>query len=308
MLTVYVPSAVSSFFTFEGVAEDGSFSRPMEEVGARGGGFKLVKGTHTSVEAVRAPVDEVFFDGRMVANSTTHMVLKLVRQRTGAEERFRVEHRVEVPIGAGFGTSASASMGAAVAALKALNYRATLRLAAEIAHEADIVCHTGLGTVAAIYSSSGVGGLIVQAGGPGICRVEAFMEDFEKYSLIAATFRSREKRPLLTSPDLIRKVNEVGSKTMETIMEEPTSVKMLKESRRFALQTGLGSRELDKVCDLMEEAGAIAATHNMIGEAVHCLAWREDARHVTGRISESYPDARLTVSKLTDVSTRIIER
>ena len=69
MRSVYVPSAVSCFFTFEGVNPDGSFSRPLDEVGARGGGFKLVKGTHTTAEKISSPADAVFFDGRPIANS-----------------------------------------------------------------------------------------------------------------------------------------------------------------------------------------------------------------------------------------------
>ena len=307
MRSVYVPSAVSCFFTFEGVNADGSFSRPVEDVGARGGGFKLVKGTHTTAEKIASHADEVFFDGRPIANSTTQTVLDLVRKRTGSAQKFRIEHRVEVPIGAGFGTSASASLGASTAALLELGYRSTMKLAADIAHEADIVCHTGLGTVASICTSSGVGGLIVKAGGPGVCRIEAFMEDFEKCSLIALTFASRQKRLVLTSPELIAKVNEAGDRVIKNVLADPSSSLMLKESRKFALETGLGSKDADKACSLLEEAGAIAAAHNMIGEAVHCIAWRDDTRHITARVTEAYPSARLTVSKLSEASVRVID-
>lgn len=307
MRTVYVPSAVSSFFTFEGVGEDGSFIQPLQRVGAKGGGFKLVKGTHTSAELIESPEDEVLFDGRPIANSTTHAVLNIVRRRTGSKGHFRVTHWVEVPIGAGFGTSASASIGAAVAVLREIDFKGTFRLAGEIAHEADLVSHTGLGTVGAIYASAGTGGLIVEPGGPGVCRVEAFMEDFEKLSLIAVTFKSREKRPLLTSSDIIKRVNEVGTRTLERVMSNPSSVVMLRESRKFAVDAGLATPELDKVCSLMEEAGALASAHNMIGEAAHCIAWRDDARHVTKRLIESYPAARLTVSKMTESSFKVQE-
>jgi len=307
MRSVYVPSAVSSFFTFEGVGADGSYSQPLEKVGARGGGFKLVKGTHTTVEKISFPSDEIFFDGRPIANSTTQVVLDIVRRRTGSKQRFRVSHRVEVPIGAGFGSSASASLGASTAALVELGQKSTLRLAADIAHEAELVCHTGLGTVGAIYSSSGVGGLIVQGGGPGICRVEGFMEDFERYSLIAVTFASRQKRSLLTSPEVVAKVNRAGVETLEKVAADPSSIRMLRESRKFALDTGLGSKDADKACTLLEEAGAIAAAHNMIGQAVHCLAWRDDARHITHRVAEAYPSARLTVSKLTESSVHLMD-
>jgi pantoate kinase len=305
MRSVYVPSAVSCFFTFEGFDPDGSLSRPLEEVGARGGGFKLVKGTHTTAERLASPADEVFFDGRPVANSTTQTVLDLVRKRTGSSQRFRIEHRVEVPIGAGFGTSASASLGASTAALLEIGYKSTSKLAADIAHEADIVCHTGLGTVGAICTSSGVGGLIVKGGGPGACRIEAFMEDFEKCSLIALTFASRQKRLLLTSPELMSKVNAAGEKVMKAVLADPSASFMLKESRKFALETGLGSKDADKACSLLEEAGAIAAAHNMIGEAVHAIAWRDDTRHITARATEAYPSARLTVSKLSEASVRV---
>jgi pantoate kinase len=291
----------------EGTNPDGSYLQPLERVGARGGGFKLVKGSHTAVTKIEEPTDRVFFDGRPIANSTTQAVLDIARRRTGSKQRFMVSHRVEVPIGAGFGSSASTALGAATAVLLELGERSTMRLAADVAHEAELLCHTGLGTVGSLYSSSGVGGLMVRGGGPSTCRIEAFMEDFERYSLIALTFASREKRPALTSPEMIVKVNEAGEKVMEGVLADPTSARMLKESRKFALETGLASKDTDKACTLLEEAGAIAAAHNMIGEAVHCLAWRDDARHITARAIEAYPSARLTVSKLTESSVHVVD-
>ncbi len=307
MRYVYVPSAVSCFFTMVGVNPDGSYFEPYERVGAQGGGFKLVKGSHTSVTRLDGLEDQVFFDGRPVANSTSQTVLNIIRRRIGSKQKFIVNHRVEVPIGAGFGSSASTALGTATAVLVELGAKSTLRLAADVAHEAELVCHTGLGTVGSLYSSSGVGGLIVQGGGPSTCRIEAFMEDFEKYSLIGLTFSSREKRPLLTSPEMIGKVNDAGRKVMENVLANPTSANMLRESRRFALETGMASKDADKACSLLEEAGAIAAAHNMIGEAVHCLAWRDDARHITARAVEAYPSARLTVSKLTESSVHVVD-
>ncbi|HVP22600.1 MAG TPA: hypothetical protein VMS77_01660 [Conexivisphaerales archaeon] len=307
MRYVYVPSAVSSFFTFEGVAPDGRYVEPLDKVGARGGGFKLVKGSHTAVTKIDELADKVLFDGRPIANSTTQTVLDIIRGRTGSRQRFLVSHRVEVPIGAGFGSSASTALGASTAVLLELGQKVTLRQAADIAHEAELLCHTGLGTVGSLYASSGVGGLIVQGGGPGTIRIEAFMEDFEQYSLIAMTFGSREKREILTSGEVMRRVNEAGQRALENVLADPSSARMLRESRRFALETGIASKDSDKACALLEEAGAIAAAHNMIGEAVHCLAWRDDARHITARAAEAYPSARLTVSKLTESSVHVVD-
>jgi pantoate kinase len=306
MRSVYVPSAVSCFFTFEGVGDDGSFVRPLQEVGARGGGFKLVKGTHTTAQPIDSPGDQVFFDGRPIANSTTQAVLDLTRKRTGLKTHFRVDHRVEVPIGAGFGTSASASIGAAAAVLLESGVKTTLRTAAEIAHEAELISHTGLGTVGSIYASSGVGGVVVRGGGPELCQVEGFMEDFERFSLIALTFGSRQKREILTSPEVIKRVNAAGKVVLERVLASPSSALLLKESRWFALETKLASQDADKACSLLEEAGAVAAAHNMIGEAVHCLAWRDDTRHIMQRASEAYPSARITVSKLSEAAVRVI--
>ena len=60
-----------------------------------------------------------------------------------------VEHHVEVPLGAGFGTSGAAALSLALALNEALSLGLSKIEAAQLAHVAEVECKTGLGTVIA---------------------------------------------------------------------------------------------------------------------------------------------------------------
>jgi len=65
---VLVPTAVSSFFTIEGLNERGEPVVPIQLAGARGGGFKLSSLTSTSVK--KSDKDKVYFNGKHIENTT----------------------------------------------------------------------------------------------------------------------------------------------------------------------------------------------------------------------------------------------
>jgi pantoate kinase len=297
LVKVFVPTAVSSFFTVEGLNERGEPELPLQLVGARGGGFKLALGTTTVVR--RASGQEVVsFNRKVIDGTTTHKVLEIVRDRLRVRQKFHVTHEVPLPWGCGFGTSASTAFGAAVGAILASGRASTLKLPAQIAHEAEIICHTGLGTVGSLYGSSGCGGLITRAGGPGICELEPFTEYYDDFRIVATSLRPRAKKEILTSKRHMQKINRAGLKTLERILERPSSKRMLKQSRTFAEETGLADEEVLRICDLMERKGAIAATQNMVGEAAHCIVKSEHAEELARLLRSRYPSAVTVVSGL----------
>ena len=125
--------------------------------GSRGAGVSLKKGVETKVRVERASQSSL--DIKINGDSTQYFevsevvalkALSLYEDSLSAKDvRLRIEHKTDVPVGAGFGSSGAAALSLAVALNQALGLNLSQIEAAQIAHVADVECKTGLGTVIA---------------------------------------------------------------------------------------------------------------------------------------------------------------
>ncbi len=102
---------------------------------------------------------------------TTIRVIETLLAKTNTKYNVTVEHKIEVPIGSGFGTSAGGALTAGLALREALELPLTYNQIGKIAHVAEIQCQTGLGTVSSLTFSGGCV-LVVEPGAPGICQID----------------------------------------------------------------------------------------------------------------------------------------
>jgi len=163
------PGGISSFFEICDTAEDGKPLTELEQIGARGGGFVIDKGVHTQVEVLEAKNTsvEIFINGKLAPEAkTSRTVAETLLAKIEEKRRVTISHKVEVPIGAGFGSSAGGALGTALALSKALSLKLTYNQLGRIAHVAEIKCKTGLGTVGPIMLGGCI--LTVEPGAPGI--------------------------------------------------------------------------------------------------------------------------------------------
>ncbi len=82
-----------------------------------------------------------------------------------------------------------------------------------------------------------------------------------------------EKSSVLSSQEALARVNEAGGrKAVERVRADPTVKTLLREARRFAEESGIGGDpDLLRMADALVEAGAIGASQNMIGKAIHAI-------------------------------------
>ncbi len=114
--SVFVPCAISSFFEICDTNPDGSRIQDPLKIGARGGGFILKKGNTTRARSGKGiKSDQVTINGKSAPGARTSLkVLELLRENYDIEP-VRLSHKIDPPIGSGFGTSGAGAVGAAIA-------------------------------------------------------------------------------------------------------------------------------------------------------------------------------------------------
>src|ERR671919_348908 len=115
---------------------------------------------------------------------------------------FEVPHDVEIPIGFGLGSSGAAALSLSYALNQVLDIGLNRTQAAQIAHQAEIACNTGLGTVIAEFA----GGFEMRtsAGAPGVGSVSKIDLD-KNYKAIVLCLA-----PILTRSFLTNRINEIN--------------------------------------------------------------------------------------------------
>lgn len=302
----FSPGGISSFFEICNTNRDGTKFTNIEQVGARGGGFVINKGVHTHVEVADANDTsiEIFINGKLAPEAeTTRTVAETLVAKNNEKHAITINHTVEIPIGAGFGSSAGGALGTALGLSEALGLNLTYNQLGRIAHVAEIKCSTGLGTVGPIMRGGCI--LTVKSGAPGIGVVDRIPID-SKYSVVSATFGPTPTKQILASPEKRREVNIWGSKTLEAILAEPSVENFLSCCWEFAQKTGFVTERVRELVRLATKAGAIGAAQNMVGEAVHALVLDENAKEVAEAFKQIAPRGSVLVAKVDFQGARLI--
>ena len=137
--------------------------------GSEGAGFSIDRGVTTTASILddRSSGYQISINGMTAVNAeVSQLVLQQYLKFFRRPYYIKIEHDVEIPIGFGLGSSGAAALSLSYALNEAAKVGLSAQEAAQIAHWAEIVCGTGLGTVIAEY----VGGFETRtlAGAPGI--------------------------------------------------------------------------------------------------------------------------------------------
>jgi len=304
----FAPAAISSFFEIRDT-QDGKPIVDLEKVGAIGGGFGLEKGVSTTVTAAEAEenIINVFINAKPAKKAkTTKQVVETLLGKTATKYSVTVEHEIEVPIGAGFGTSAGGAITSGLALCEVLGLPLTFNQIGKIAHVAEIECLTGFGTVSALTFSGGCV-LVVEPGAPGICQIDRIPISSE-YMLVAGFFKSNiPKESVFSSPLKRAEINHYGKKTLEAILDEPTLENFLDCCWEFSQKAGFATENIRKLVASAKKAGAVGSAQNMIGEAVHSVVHEENVNSVSEAFKQTLPQQQVIVSKIDFQGARLVK-
>ena len=303
----FAPGAISSFFEIHDTIADGKPITDLERVGARGGGFGLQRGVHTKVTVEEAAANrvQVFINSKpTIEAKTTENVVQTMLNYTRKKFRVTVKHKVDVPIGMGFGTSAGGALTAGLALREALALPLTGNQVGKIAHVAEIQCQTGLGTVSSLTVGGGLI-LVTEPGAPSICQVDRIPVSPD-YVIVAGFCDSRIPKTILSSPERKDQINRYGKKALQQILAEPTLENFLASCWDFAQKAGFATENVRRLVQLAEKAGAVGATQNMIGEAVHAVVLEENAGSVAEAFKQLLPNEKILTAKIDFQGARLV--
>jgi pantoate kinase len=302
----FSPAGISSFFEICDRTTDGTPIANLEQVGARGGGFGIQKGVLTEVTVSHAKTSSisVFINGKLAPEAdTTKTVSQMLLNKANRAYDVIVNHKVGVPIGAGFGSSAAGALTVGLALSEALGLKLTYNQIGRIAHVAEVQCKTGLGTVGPLMLGGCI--LTVKPGAPGIAVIDRLPLSAD-YVIVAGVFDSTPTKRILSSPEKREKINRWGRKTLEAILDEPSVENFLACCLEFAEKTGFMTPRVRQLVKLAEKAGAVGAAQNMVGEAVHALALEEDAGNIAEAFKQVLPNEKVLVAKIDFQGARLI--
>jgi pantoate kinase len=302
----FSPAGISSFFEICDRTDDGTPIVDLERVGSRGGGFGIQKGVLTKVTVSEAKTSciRIFINGKLAPEAeTTRTVSQMLLSKADKFYDVVVKHKVDVPVGAGFGSSAGGALTAGLALSKALDLPLTYNQIGRIAHVAEVQCKTGLGTVGPLMLGGCI--LTVEPGAPGISVIDRIPVS-DDYMIVAGVFGSTPTKQVLASAEKRREVNRWGRRTLEAILAEPSVENFMACCLDFAENAGFMTERVRRLVKLAEKAGAVGVAQNMVGEAVHALVLEENVVEIAEAFKQVLPNEKVLVAEIDFQGARLV--
>jgi len=295
MATAFCPAHITGFFKAELNKKDS------KQLGSLGAGFSIQKGVKTTV-TIRSKTKHDISNFTIKVNgfeSGDMKVSELVLSKFSTKNKYlNVTHEIDVPVGYGFGSSAAVALSLAIALNDALDCKLSKIQVAQIAHDVEIECKTGLGDVLASY----YGGFEIRdkPGAPGIGHVQKIT--LNKISIIMICFS-----PISTSKFIKEKlpqINGLGGKMVNKLLESKNYEHFQEMSLEFAKYVNVMTPRMNKVVDELSQNN-IKCGIALFGETIFSMIPKENENKVL-KILEKFSDGIIIKSELDDTGARVL--
>ena len=301
IVRAFSPCHITGFFQIFDQSAD-----PLH-VGSKGAGVSLSRGVKTTAKIEKALKDssEVKINGIVSSSAeVSQRVIKAAVTRSEKHGRLKVavEHYVETPIGAGFGSSGAAALSLALALNEALDLGMSRIEAAQLAHVAEVECKTGLGTVLA--ETFGGVEIRVKPGAPGIGEIKQI--PIAKKTVVACiSFGPLLTKRLLSDEETRKRVNTFGGELAEKLAEHPELDSFLESSRQFAEHLGLMGNKVRRVLAATDKTHHICSMP-MFGESVFGLTDPDSAEELLRIFRKNGSDGQIFTSDIDFKGARVL--
>jgi pantoate kinase len=299
--SAFAPGHLTGFFQICDQPED-----PLLK-GSRGAGASITRGVRTRVTTEPSEKTDysIFIDGKESSGAfVSENVLDKMLEKLGEPHRVVVEHTVEIPLGAGFGSSGGGALTLSMALNEVLRLGMSFTETARVAHVAEIECRTGLGTVFA--ATVGGFGALVKAGGPGIGESVKYDRSGD-LSVVYLHYGPMATKDALSNPSLRMKINELGGNLVDRIKDDLRPDLFMELSRKFTDHVGITTPRLMKILKAADDEG-IPCTMAMFGEVVFTLTSTDEAEVVADFFRSVAPRRNIVAVQVEDEGARLINK
>ena len=252
--SVFVPGHITGFFTIE----DHEISL---KKGSCGAGFLLSKGVKTTISQSNNLKIEV--------NRGNSKIIDEVLSIMDIDTDFKITQDIQLPIAAGFGTSAASALSLTLALNDFLNLGYSRDLCGQIAHMAEINLGGGLGDVIAQTGK----GLVLRtaSGAPGIGEIKSFCE--EVY-IAWKSFGEIQTSSVINDITQRENISTVGLKYLEYFEEKSSLKNFLDFSNKFARETQLMTRDVrNAIENIKDHENILGSSMAMLGNTVFIFSY-----------------------------------
>jgi len=295
MATAFCPAHITGFFKAELGKEDS------KQLGSLGAGFSIQKGVKTIVTIRDKTIHDISnFAIRVNGFESGDMqVSELVLGKFATKGKFiDVVHEINVPVGYGFGCSAAVALSLAIALNDALDFKLSKIKVAQIAHDVEIECKTGLGDVLASYH----GGfeIRVKSGAPGIGQIKKINLK-EKRDVVIICFNPISTKKFLK--EKLSLINGLGGKMVDKLIVNNDTEEFQDMSIKFARYVNVVTPKMNKVINILHR-NKIKCGVALFGETIFSLVTKEEKNKVK-EILKQFDEGLIITSKIDNSGARL---
>jgi len=309
-ITVEVPHRISGFFEIVDKINGTKIDNP-EQIGSRGAGFNVNgKGrTDLSFENLEKGkescctiyINEEKFDKKA---ETTCFIFDYVKKLIKDPVKVKIEHFFDLPVGCGYGASGSGALGTIFGLNKLFNLNLDDLENGKIAHIAEVVKKTGLGTVC---GQLGRGLCILKE--PGYPCTYERLKSPNDLLVICGSFGTIQTKSILSDVSLSSKIKRAGKIALNKLMLEPNYRNFIKVSFQFVEESEiLNILHLDRIRELLNDLhklDIIGASMNQLGRSVYIFCKKGKENEVLEVLNTYRPEIlifNLTINNKNTIS------
>lgn len=260
----WAASHITAFFKIADTAID------LLHKGSCGAGFNIKRGVITELSFSSAPEHQLFIDNQKMAPEfatiTNYIINELEKSTSSSFSPLHINYKFQVPIGAGYGTSASVALTTAFAINTLLDLGIPEIELWQMAHKAEIIQKTGLGDILGLYANSKFE-LRTKEGAPGIGSVSALNLDVSNYDLYTYSVGPLSKQNILTNPAKREIIISKGAEVFAKIQKSLTLDNFCSLALDFTKSVELLPKHLFNIINALPSS--IKASQIMLGESLY---------------------------------------
>jgi pantoate kinase len=301
---IWVPHRISGFFQIQDPDDKRNISA-YEQIGSRGGGPALDAYGKTQIRILgffaktKASKYHIFLNNEDKSTEavTTLSVLRQMESKFPDSYEIEIKHTFDLPPGCGYGSSGTGAIGTAIGMNMLLNLGLSLLELGRIAHNAEVINHTGLGTVGGqIY-----GGLSISME-PGFPFQMDFIPYPENLRIVTASWGPLSTKSILTHPEYKRRIMNAGAKAMEKIRHRFDFHNYIRICNEFINETELAEKLsltiLIEAVNSINQLNVYGTSMNQLGNSLFCFCDESQTELVLNELKKFNPTSCLKILSL----------